>query len=131
VATDPWNEETEGADAANWAQGFVDAWRSPLPILAAGSYAVPSKITPDWPNTDYLISAAYNQTIKDATKSYNSHLYRFFGNETTLSDEMNHVNTVSDIKPFINSVATAKSVGRQHFIGNRIETVFHLHFTPS
>ncbi|KAJ5892275.1 uncharacterized protein N7473_008503 [Penicillium subrubescens] len=25
----PWNASQEGADAANWAQGFIDAWKSP------------------------------------------------------------------------------------------------------
>lgn len=119
VATDPWNEETEGADAANWAQGFINSWKSPLPILVGGSYAVPSVIQPGWPNTDYLIDTAYNETIKAATKAYNSHIYRFFGNETTLPNEMNHASTVKDLVPFANSVAKAKSVGRRHFIGTR------------
>ncbi|OKO98752.1 hypothetical protein PENSUB_9003 [Penicillium subrubescens] len=58
----PWNASQEGADAANWAQGFIDAWKSPLPILTAGSYAVSCANYNEWPNTDYLIDTAYNDT---------------------------------------------------------------------
>lgn len=133
VATSPWNQEQEGADAANWAQGFVDVWKSPLPILAAGSYGVPFQPYPGWPNTEYLISTAYNKTIKDATKFYNSHLYRQ-GNGTTLPNEMNHASTVSDVIPFINSVAKAQAVHRPHVIGEilaLLQTITFLNFESS
>lgn len=116
MATNPWNQAEEGADAANWAQGFIDVWKSPLPILAAGSYGVPYQYYPGWPNVNYLISTAYNQTIKDATKLYNAHLYRE-GKGTTLPDEMRHNTTVSDIGPLLTAVDAAKSLNRPYILG--------------
>ncbi|KAH6970316.1 hypothetical protein DER45DRAFT_623179, partial [Fusarium avenaceum] len=117
----PWDNAKEGAHAANWAQAFIDVWKTPLPILAAGGYAIPFDLKPNWPNTDYLINHSYNKTIKAATKVYNTHLYTF-SNESILSGAMNHAVTVKDVSKFVEKVKTARSVGRPYIIG---ETGFH------
>lgn len=73
-------------------------------------------LQPNWPDTDYLINNAYNETIKAATKVYNTHLYAL-SNETSLELEMNHAKTVADLSHFIGKIKTAKSVGRPYIIG--------------
>ncbi|KAH8901723.1 hypothetical protein GQ53DRAFT_790114 [Thozetella sp. PMI_491] len=120
VAIPPWNESQEGADAADWAQDFANRWVSPLPILSGGAYAVPLQ-TPDWPNLRYLITQAYNASVKAATKVYCGHLYAL-SNSTELSSEMNHNRTVADLSYFTDYVSLAASLGREYIIG---ETGFH------
>ncbi|KAJ4177854.1 hypothetical protein NW755_013616 [Fusarium falciforme] len=121
VAEAPWNETQEAADAADWAQDFINHWKSPLPILAGGGYAIPFEIEPGWPNLPYLVNSAYNQTVKDATKVYNGHLYAF-SNATgdDLAVEMTHQRTVDDLN--LLPISTARSVGRPYILG---ETGFH------
>lgn len=116
IAVSPWNETQEGQSNADWAQGFIDIWPGRLPILLGGSYALPIEYVPDWPNTDYLITTAYNQTVKDAVKVYSGHLYAL-SNGTTLAGEMNHVRTVEDVSNFVEKIATAKSVGKGYILG--------------
>ncbi|RBR13263.1 uncharacterized protein FIESC28_08229 [Fusarium coffeatum] len=121
VAQAPWNETQEGSDAADWAQDFANHWKSPLPILAGGGYAIPFQIEPGWPNLPYLVNEAYNQTVKAATKVYNGHLYAFSNaTEDGLGTEMAHQRTVEDLK--LLPISTAKSVGSPYIIG---ETGFH------
>ncbi|UPL01576.1 hypothetical protein LCI18_012510 [Fusarium solani-melongenae] len=121
VAEAPWNETQEGADAADWAQDFINHWKSPLPILAGGGYAVPFQLEPEGPNLPYLVNSAYNQTVKDATKVYNGHLYAL-SNATgdDLAVEMTHQRTVDDLG--LLPISTARSVGRPYILG---ETGFH------
>ncbi|KAF3402328.1 Beta-glucuronidase [Talaromyces pinophilus] len=121
-AVSPWNASQEGADAADWAQGFIDVWQSPLRILTAGSYAVAYDDNPEWPNTDYLINTAYNDTVKAAVRVYVGHLYAAPPGNNTLATEMNHAKTVSDLAVFADRVATAASVNRSFILG---ETNFH------
>lgn len=116
IAVEPWNETQEGQSNADWAQGFIDIWPGKQPILVGGSYAIPIPIVPNWPNTDYLITEAYNQTVKDAIKFYNGHLYAL-SNGTTLEGEMNHVRTVADVSTFVEKIATARSVGKKYYLG--------------
>ncbi|KAH6871488.1 hypothetical protein B0T10DRAFT_568278 [Thelonectria olida] len=121
VATAPWNETQEGANAADWAQDFIKHWKNPLPILAGGGYAVPLELEPGWPNLPHLIDTAYNKTVKDATKVYNGHLYAL--SNTTGDDlnlEMRHERTVADLS--LLPVSSAKSVNRPFILG---ETGFH------
>ncbi|KAJ5374238.1 hypothetical protein N7517_006244 [Penicillium concentricum] len=121
AAVSPWRETQEGADAADWAQDFVNHWKKPLPILAGGGYAVPFEIVPEWPNLPYLINTAYNQTIKDATKFYNGHLYSLKNvTDNSLNVEMAHQRTVSDLNML--PISSAKSVNRPYVLG---ETGFH------
>ncbi|KAL6364098.1 hypothetical protein LRP88_03531 [Fusarium phalaenopsidis] len=121
VAEAPWNETQEAADAADWAQDFINHWKSPLPVLAGGGYAIPFEIEPGWPNLPYLVNSAYNQTVKNATKVYNGHLYAF-SNATgdDLAVEMTHQRTVDDLN--LLPISTARSVGRPYILG---ETGFH------
>lgn len=116
VAEAPWNETQEAADAADWAQDFINHWKSPLPVLAGGGYAIPFEIEPGWPNLPYLVNSAYNQTVKDATKVYNGHLYAF-SNATgdDLAVEMAHQRTVDDLN--LLPISTARSVGRPYILG--------------
>ncbi|KAM5353551.1 hypothetical protein ACJ41O_000201 [Fusarium nematophilum] len=116
VAEAPWNETQEGANAVDWAQEFINHWKSPLPILAGGGYAIPFEFTPAWPNLPYLINTAYNQTVKAATKVYNGHLYAF-SNTTAdgLAFEMKHQRTVDDLN--LLPIFSAKSVGRPYILG--------------
>lgn len=119
VAQAPWNETQEGLDAADWVQDFINHWKSPLPILAGGGYAIPFEIEPGWPNLAYLVNEAYNQTVKAATKVYNGHLYAFSNaTEDGLGTEMAHQRTVEDLN--LLPISTAKSVGRPYIIGKSI-----------
>ncbi|CAF3525455.1 unnamed protein product [Fusarium graminearum] len=121
VAQAPWNETQEGANANEWAQDFANHWKSPLPILAGGGYAIPFQIEPGWPNLPYLVNEAYNKTVKAATKVYNGHLYAFSNvSENGLDIEMSHQRTVEDLN--LLPISTARSVGRPYIIG---ETGFH------
>ncbi|OQD64456.1 hypothetical protein PENPOL_c007G07799 [Penicillium polonicum] len=121
VATSPWNETQEGLDAANWAQDFINHWNEPLPILAAGGYAIPFAIEPSWPNLPYLVDVAYNQTIKDGTKVYNGHLYSL-SNVTAdgLNVEMNHRTTAADLNTL--PISSSKLDNKPYILG---ETGFH------
>lgn len=118
VAVAPWNYTQEGADAADWAQDFANIWEEPLPILAAGGYAIPFPYKPDWPNLPYLIHEAYNASVKAATKEYNGHLYAFSdAAENDLAHEMQHTRTVEDIK--LLPIADALGDGKPYVIGGR------------
>ncbi|RGP75985.1 hypothetical protein FSPOR_432 [Fusarium sporotrichioides] len=121
VAQAPWNETQEAFDAADWAQDFANHWKSPLPILAGGGYAIPFQIEPGWPNLPFLINEAYNTTVKAATKVYNGHLYAFSNASSgDLDVEMSHQRTVDDLN--LLPISAAKAVGRPYVIG---ETGFH------
>ena len=113
-AVSPWNASQEGSDNAEWAQSFVNIWEGPLPILAAGSYAL--NYAYPWPSTDYLVEKAYNTTVKNATKVYSGHLYAT-SNGTSLTADMNHVKTVTDLSVFIEKIATARSIHRPYILG--------------
>ena len=115
----PWTQVEEGAEQADWAQGLIEIWKSPLPILSAGVYGVPYAVSPTWPTTQYLIRTAFNATIKLATTFYCNHLYRQ-GAGTVLPNEMNHASTVSSIAPLKASVDAAASVGKRHILGKGI-----------
>jgi len=116
VAEAPWNYTQEGANAAEWAQALIDIWEEPLPILAAGGYAIPFELQPDWPNLPYLVDVAYNQSLRDATKVYNGHLYAFSNaSETGLSIEMTHQRTVADLA--LLPISTAKEDGKPYILG--------------
>lgn len=94
-------------------------WQSPLPILTAGSYGVAYADDPDWPNTDYLIDTAYNDTVKAAVRVYVGHLYAAPPGNNTLATEMNHAKTVSDLAVFADRVTTAASVNRSFILGTQ------------
>lgn len=116
MAEEPWNEVQEGSDAADWAADFAKVWGEPLPILAGGGYAIPYPAEPAWPNLPYLVNEAYNQTVKDATKMYNGHLYTFSNTtEVDLAVEMSHTRTVTDLD-FL-PIHVAKAEGRPYVIG--------------
>ncbi|SPO00782.1 uncharacterized protein DNG_03530 [Cephalotrichum gorgonifer] len=124
VAVAPWNETQEGADAADWAQDFLDTWGTPSPILSGGGYALPGDVMPDmpsWPNLKYLITEAYNESVKAGTKAYCGHLYAL-SNSTVMAEEMNHSKTVSDLSHFPEYVALSAAEGRKYILG---ETGFH------
>nr|XP_036575118.1 glycoside hydrolase family 79 protein [Colletotrichum truncatum]KAF6781639.1 glycoside hydrolase family 79 protein [Colletotrichum truncatum] len=121
VATAPWNMSQEGANAAQWAQAFIDGWDEPEPMLSSGSYAVPVPLEPNWPNTVHLVTEAFNETVKAGVKEYCAHLYAL-SDAKDLKTEMNHVRTVSDVSHFIDDIATVRSVGRDLILG---ETGFH------
>jgi hypothetical protein len=116
VAVAPWNATQEGADAADWAEAFRSIWKSPLPILSGGGYAVPIPLQPNWPNLKHLITVAYNTTVKAATKAYCGHLYAL-SNSTEMASEMNHAKTVDDLSHFVEQVALAKSINRKFILG--------------
>ena len=116
IATPPWDANQEGADSADWGQYFINRWGSPMPLLYAGSYAVPIPIQPNWPNVTHLIDVSYNQTIKDAVTAYNHHLYALSQN-TDLAVEMDHVRTATDLAVFPEYVASSASAGREFYIG--------------
>ncbi|KAG4284567.1 hypothetical protein FPRO06_08946 [Fusarium proliferatum] len=121
VAEAPWNETQEGSNAADWAQDFINHWKSPLPILAGGGYAIPFAIEPDWPNLPYLIEHSYNKTVKEATKVYNGHLYAFSNaSADDLGPEMKHQRVVQDLN--LLPISSAKAAGRPYILG---ETGFH------
>ncbi|KAF4338066.1 glycoside hydrolase superfamily [Fusarium beomiforme] len=121
VAEAPWNKTQEGENAADWEQDFISHWKSPLPILAGGGYAIPFEIEPDWPNMPYLIEESYNKTVKDATKVYNGHLYAFSNaSANDLGVEVKHQRTVDDLN--LLPISSAKAVGRPYILG---ETGFH------
>ncbi|KUL86952.1 hypothetical protein ZTR_05294 [Talaromyces verruculosus] len=92
---------------------------SPLPILTGGSYAVAYDDNPEWPNTDYLINTAYNDTVKAAVLVYVGHLYAAPPGNNTLATEMNHAKTVSDLAVFADRIATAASVNRSFILGTQ------------
>lgn len=121
VAVPPWNESQEGADNADWAQDFINIYKPERPILSGGGYAVPITLQPGWPNTNYLIAEAYNETIKKYTKFYNGHLYAL-SNSTILAEEMAHSKTVADLSHFEDKIALAHSDGRPDILGD------YLHF---
>ncbi|CZR50173.1 uncharacterized protein PAC_00045 [Phialocephala subalpina] len=98
--------------------GFIDVWKEPLPILAAGSYAGNTEY-PLYTSTQYLISTAYKATIRAATKRCSGHLYASGKN---LNAEMNHNHTVSDLAVFANKISAANAFGRDFILG---ETSFH------
>ncbi|KAI9162699.1 hypothetical protein HJFPF1_04290 [Paramyrothecium foliicola] len=106
---------------ANTMLEFGRIWKSPLPILCAGGYAVPIPLQPNWPNLKHLITEAYNASVRAATKVYCGHLYALF-NSNDMASEMNHFKTVQDVSHFVEKVALAKSVHRQFILG---ETGFH------
>ena len=114
----PWTNVEEAAEQADWAQELVNKWRSPLPILSAGVYALSFKLNETWPTTRYLIEAGFNSTIKSAVKFYCNHLYTTTEGRP-LSDEMNHAATVRSLVPQIDSVAAAASVGKRHILGQK------------
>ncbi|TLD10910.1 hypothetical protein PgNI_06550 [Pyricularia grisea] len=121
VQSPPWNDTQEGNDAADWAQDFKSRWGSPLPILAAGGYAIPFPYKPNWPNLPYLISEAYNQSVKAATKEYNGHLYAFSNPDPgDLATEMAHTRVVADLS--LLPIQAALADGKPYIIG---ETGFH------
>lgn len=129
MAVAPWKETQEGANAADWAQDFINHWKTPLPILAGGGYAVPFEVVPPWPNLPYLIETAYNQTIKDATKFYNGHLYSLENaTANSLNVEMNHQRTVSDLNML--PISSDKSVNRPYVLGEANSALF-LWFLPN
>ncbi|KAJ8122812.1 hypothetical protein ONZ43_g1086 [Nemania bipapillata] len=122
VATPPWNMSQEGENQAEWSQVFLDAWGEPSPILSAGNYAVPIELMPAYPNTDYLINTAFNDSIKAGVKVYCTHSYALSGADSQLPDEMKHSKTVADLNNFVEKIATAKSAGRPYILG---EAGFH------
>ncbi|KAL2836299.1 hypothetical protein BJY01DRAFT_252030 [Aspergillus pseudoustus] len=122
IVVPPWNASQEGESAADWAQSFIDVWEEPLPIIAAGSYAVTFPDNPNWPNVPYLINTAFNHSGKAGVKTYSGHLYAAPPNETDLAGEMNHAKTVSDLAVFTESIALSHSEGRPFILG---ETSFH------
>ncbi|KAF4498281.1 hypothetical protein FAGAP_5570 [Fusarium agapanthi] len=83
----------------------VNHWKSPLPMLAGGGYAIPFEIEPDWPNLPYLIGNSYNKTVKDATKVYNGHFYAFSNA------------TADDLGPEMKY--HAKTAGRPYILGEK------------
>lgn len=116
VSEAPWNETQEGNNAADWAQDFINHWKSPLPILAGGGYAIPFEIEPDWPNLPYLIENSYNKTVKAGTKIYNGHLYAFSNaTQDDLEPEMKHQRTVDDLN--LLPISSAKAVGIPYILG--------------
>ncbi|GAW14074.1 hypothetical protein ANO14919_034660 [Xylariales sp. No.14919] len=122
VATPPWNKSQEGENQAQWSQAFLDAWGESSPILSAGNYAVPIELMEAYPNTDYLINTAFNDSVKAGVKAYCTHSYALSGEDAELPDEMKHSKTVADLSNFVEKIATAKSVGRPYIIG---EAGFH------
>ncbi|KAJ0426845.1 hypothetical protein BJY00DRAFT_306836 [Aspergillus carlsbadensis] len=122
IVVPPWNASQEGASAADWAQDFLEVWKQPLPILAAGSYAATIPSRPEWPNIPYLIETAFNDSVKAGVKMYSGHLYAAPPNETDLAGEMNHVKTVADLAVFNESIALSHGEGRPFILG---ETNFH------
>lgn len=112
----PWNETQEGADAADWAQDFLDVWGEPSPILSAGGYAAPFKVMPNWPNIPYLITEAYNASVKAGTKAYCGHLYAST-NSSAMAAEMRHNGTVFDLAPFEEHVALSAAEERHYILG--------------
>src|SRR5687768_12350514 len=91
VATPPWDEAQEGADAADWAQDLANRWEGSLPVIAAGGYAIPFPYREGWPNLPYLINESLNASVKAAVKEYNGHLYAFSdGAANDLQHEMQH-----------------------------------------
>ncbi|KLU85834.1 hypothetical protein MAPG_04854 [Magnaporthiopsis poae ATCC 64411] len=126
VATAPWDMEQEGKDAADWAEDFKNRWRSSLPILVAGGYAIPFPLRPGWPNLPYLITEAYNESVKAATKEYSGHMYAISNASANgLAIEMQHTRVVQDLAllPIKNALAD----GKPYIIG---ETGFHGHDNP-
>ncbi|KAG7285774.1 hypothetical protein NEMBOFW57_008068 [Staphylotrichum longicolle] len=121
VAVAPWNETQEGQDAADWIQQFIDTWGEPLPMISAGAYGIPYEYQPSWPNTDYLINEAFNDTVKSAVGRYCTHLYALAAG-TSLEADMAHTQTVSDVSLLVEKIAAAKSVNRPYILG---ETGFH------
>lgn len=116
VAVAPWNDTQEGADAADWAEDFAKTWEEPLPILAAGGYAIPFEFRPGWPNLPYLIDEAFNESVKAAIKEYNGHLYAFSNaSENDLGYEMKHTRTVEDLN--LLPIADALNDGKPYVIG--------------
>lgn len=121
MAEAPWNETQEGGNAADWAQDFINHWKSPLPMLAGGGYAIPFEIEPDWPNLPYLIENSYNKTVKDATKVYNGHLYAFSNaSADDLGPEMKHQRVVQDLN--LLPISSAKAAGRPYILGKAWHT---------
>ncbi|KAL3482979.1 hypothetical protein BJX62DRAFT_245344 [Aspergillus germanicus] len=111
IVVPPWNASQEGASAADWAQEFLNVWKQPLPILAAGSYAATIPSLPEWPNVPYLINTAFNDSVKAGVKTYSGHLYAAPPNETDLAGEMSHVKTVADLSVFNESIALSHGEG--------------------
>jgi hypothetical protein len=85
-------------------------------MISAGAYGIPYNYQPDWPDTNYLITDAFNDTVKSAVGRYCSHLYAL-SDGTSLAADMAHTKTVSDVSLFVDKIATAKSVGRPYIIG--------------
>ncbi|KAL2681419.1 hypothetical protein Neosp_009030 [[Neocosmospora] mangrovei] len=108
VATAPWNQSQEASNQADWIESFSDIWKTPLPIVAAGSYA-----TSRW-NMGYLINEAFNNSVKSAVKVYSGHLYAG-GNQ--LSEGMNHAQTSQELSWFADDTADAKQAGRNFILG--------------
>lgn len=116
MAEAPWNATQEGNNAADWAEAFKAVWGSPLPILAAGGYAIPFPYRQGWPNLPYLISEAYNQSVKAATKEYNGHLYAFSNASANgLAIEMSHTRTVQDVA--LLPIKNALDDGKPYILG--------------
>ncbi|GKT79499.1 hypothetical protein ColTof4_11922 [Colletotrichum tofieldiae] len=123
IATVPWNETQEGDDASDWAEGFAKVWEDPSPILAAGGYAIPFPYRESWPNLPYLISEAYNESVKAVTRLYNGHLYAF--SDPTVGGlpmEMQHTRTVDDLK--LLPVAAALADGKPYILDFEMDAMF-------
>jgi hypothetical protein len=77
---------------------------------------VPIPLADAWPNLPYLISEAYNATVKAATKLYCGHLYAL-SNSTDTRVEMDHTRVVADLSHFSEYVALAGTEGRDYILG--------------
>lgn len=113
VSVSPWDASQEGTNQAEWDNGAINIWGTGSQFLAAGSYAY-TRYTP-WPNTDYLIETAFDETIQNSIKVYSGHLYSLTGGD--LDTEMAHAKTVSDLSEFVEKIANASEVGRPFILG--------------
>ncbi|KAM0269440.1 hypothetical protein ACHAQH_009729 [Verticillium albo-atrum] len=121
IASAPWDEKQEGADAADWAQDFINRRNSSQPILAGGGYAIPIEYKAGWPNLPYLVDEAYNQTVHDGNRVYQSHLYALADAAANgLVVEMQHMRTSDDLNTL--PISSARSHGKPYILG---ETGFH------
>ncbi len=85
-------------------------------MISAGAYGIPYEYQPGWPNTDYLINEAFNETVKSAVSRYCTHLYALT-NGTSLAADMAHTQTASDVSFLVEKIAAAKSVNRPYILG--------------
>lgn len=123
IAVAPWNNSQEGNNQAEWSQAFINAWgKDEDRILSAGTYAVPIPLSENYPSTDYLITEAFNTSVKSGIKMYCTHAYALSPATAELPDEMDHAKTVADISTYLPKIANAAAVGRPYVIG---EAGFH------